>query len=99
MQYCGPGPAVIKTSLRVNGICKRHDWNYQKIIDQGLDPYTQWNWADELMLEQMNELVESGYDFTRNDLAVYSYIEGKRQTSLPQQIIRKLTNLYPQRKS
>lgn len=46
--YCGPGTVDFskKPINALDALCREHDLDYQKIIDDGGNPYTSYNWAD-----------------------------------------------------
>ena len=53
--YCGFGGKGVPQH-KVDAICKQHDENYDLILKNGDNPYTNWNWADEIMVQQLQEL-------------------------------------------
>lgn len=75
MQYCGPGPFTIQVSDDVNQICKEHDYNYGLIIKEFgyAAAYIKFNWADQLMIDQMKEL-----KLSYREKLILQYFENKR---------------------
>ena len=55
-EYCGLGESSGLPEHSTDGVCKRHDENYVKIIKEGGNPYWTWNWADEQMLNELKTI-------------------------------------------
>lgn len=53
--YCGLGGQGTPLH-RVDAICKKHDENYGLIMKAGENPYFTYNWADKVMLEDINAI-------------------------------------------
>lgn len=65
--YCGPFNKLKNGKARnaLDRLCKRHDQDYQTIIDAGGDPYWTFNWADRRFLKDVKLLIKSPeYKFT-----------------------------------
>ena len=53
--FCGPGGFGLPQHA-VDKICATHDDDYDMIIKQGKNPYTNFNWADEKMVKALDEI-------------------------------------------
>ena len=58
--YCGFGGSGIPQH-RVDKICQEHDDDYQIIEAQGQDPYWNFNWADEKMLDAISKVAHPSF--------------------------------------
>ena len=55
-EYCGLGASSGEPHHYVDQLCQEHDDAYQALLDQGEDPYTHWNDADEDFMHGLRQL-------------------------------------------
>lgn len=58
--YCGFGGSGIPQHT-IDEICKEHDEDYASIQAQGQDPYWNFNWADQKMLDAINKVAHPSF--------------------------------------
>lgn len=59
-EYCGLGESHGVPHHVTDHLCRLHDIAYQRILDHGGDPYTNWNPADEAFLKGLASNVPEG---------------------------------------
>lgn len=81
--YCGPGGEG-PTRHPTDALCKEHDDEYGQYAEEGLAPYTNFNKADETLIEKLDERYNEGGlqrdEATINRMAS-TYFKGKRKVT------------------
>lgn len=79
--YCGLGGEG-PTEHATDELCKQHDEDYQKIMEQDENPYWNYNWADEKFIEGLNKIYAGSARERAVNMASRLFAYGK-QTLLP----------------
>lgn len=59
-EYCGLGHSEGPPHHAVDALCMQHDHGYQRMLDEGYDPYHNWNYYDEQFLQGLGRVIPGG---------------------------------------
>lgn len=59
-EYCGLGHSEGPPHHATDALCMRHDEGYQRMLDEGYDPYHNWNYYDQEFLEGLERVIPGG---------------------------------------
>ncbi len=75
--YCGPGGSG-KVLHKVDSICKKHDEEYGKLQQRGINPYTCYNKPDEIFLHELSQVGPKGLKELITKLGGQGYFKLKK---------------------
>ena len=75
--YCGPGGSG-RVLHKVDSICKKHDEEYGKLQQRGINPYTCYNKPDEIFLHELSQVGPKGLKELITKLGGQGYFKLKK---------------------